>query len=224
MELSTTSWALLALGSAAAVGYGVAFVGRATSLISACVKTAFMATFAGAFALAGADPMLVTALAAAALGDLALGFDKKELVPFGILAFLAAQLGYFFLFMALWSLAPDSDPHWPRYAVMALICIVTLGFLVWMAPKLGWMALGVVPYSIAVTAMACMAMWLPWAGWPAMLGAVSFLVSDFVLAVELFRLPPEAPARRTTAPLVWWTYAAAQMLIVWGIVLARTAV
>jgi uncharacterized membrane protein YhhN len=51
-----------------------------------------------------------------------------------------------------------------------------------------------------------------------MLGAVLFLVSDFVLATELFRLPPDAPVRRITAPVVWWTYAAAQVLIVWGVI------
>ena len=49
-----------------------------------------------------------------------------------------------------------------------------------------------------------------------MLGVVSFLVSDFVLAAELFRLPADAPARRITAPVVWWTYVAAQVLIVTG--------
>jgi uncharacterized membrane protein YhhN len=53
-----------------------------------------------------------------------------------------------------------------------------------------------------------------------MLGALSFLVSDFVLSAELFRLPPDAPQRRIAAPVVWWTYAAAQLLIVAGIVLS----
>ena len=89
-----------------------------------------------------------------------------------------------------------------------------------MAPKLGWMAFGVVPYAIAITAMAAMAMWMPWDGWPAMLGAILFVVSDFVLATELFRLPEDAPVRRITAPVVWWTYVGAQALIVTGILLA----
>jgi uncharacterized membrane protein YhhN len=101
---------------------------------------------------------------------------------------------------------------------MALIIATSLGFLAWMAPKLGWLALGVVPYAIAITALAVSAVWLPWPGWPTMLGAVSFLVSDLVVSAELFRLPPDAPVRRVTAPVVWWTYAAAQLLIVWGIV------
>lgn len=224
LEFSTISWALCGFGVLTASAYGFLFLGRPPNLLSAAVKTAFMAAFAIAFARAGAEPLLVVALIASAAGDLFLAFDDKRLVPLGILAFLIAQLAYFFVFLALWTLAPDAAPLWPRTAAMALICATTVGFLVWMAPKLGWMALGVVPYSLAITAMACMAFWLPWAGWPAMLGAVSFLVSDFVLAVELFRLAPDAPARRITAPVVWWSYAAAQALIVVGVVLARAAV
>jgi uncharacterized membrane protein YhhN len=66
--------------------------------------------------------------------------------------------------------------------------------------------------------MGVAAMWLPWAGWPAMIGALLFLTSDFALAAELFRLSPNAPVRRITAPVVWWTYVAAQALIVWGVI------
>ncbi len=224
MEFTTITWALCGFGVLAALAYGLMFLGRLPSLLAAGVKTAFMAAIAAAFTLAGAEPLLIVALVASAAGDLFLAFDKKQLVPLGILSFLIAQLAYFFVFLALWTLEPDAAPLWPRYAAMALVCATTVGFLVWMAPKLGWMALGVVPYSLAITAMACMAFRLPWQGWPAMLGAVSFLVSDFVLAVELFRLPQDAPARRITAPVVWWSYAAAQVLIVAGIVLAHAAV
>jgi uncharacterized membrane protein YhhN len=74
-------------------------------------------------------------------------------------------------------------------------------------------------YGGAITMMALQAMWLPWIGWLAMLGALLFLSSDFVLSAELFRLTPDSPARRFTAPVVWWTYAAAQALIVTGVVL-----
>ncbi len=66
--------------------------------------------------------------------------------------------------------------------------------------------------------MGVAAMWLPWVGWPAMLGVVLFLISDFVLAAELFRLPADAPVRRITAPVVWWTYVAAQTFIIWGVI------
>ncbi len=220
MYFGTAFWLLAAAGAATAIAYGLLFLDKPPTLLRALVKTAFLALLTAAFAKAGARSELIIALAAAAAGDFLLAFDKKWLLPFGILSFLIAQLFYLMIFFALWIFAPDNAPLWPRYLTMALIVATALGFLVWMAPKLGWMALGVVPYAIAITAMACAAMWLPWAGWPAMLGALSFLVSDFVLAAELFRLPADSPARRITTPTVWWTYAAAQLLIVTGIVQA----
>lgn len=219
LTFGPTTWALIGLGVAAACAYGACFLHRPPTLLRACVKTLFMAALTAAAAAAGAPLPLVLAMTAAAFGDFFLAFDKKWILPFGILSFLICQLLYLLIFFALWFFSGDNSPLWPRYAAMTLITTTALGFLIWMGPKLGWMALGVVPYAIAISAMACMAMWLPWVGWPAMLGALSFLVSDFVLATELFRLPPDAPVRKLTAPVVWWTYAAAQVLILWGIVL-----
>ena len=165
--------------------------------------------------------MLAFALAAA--GDFFLAFDKKWTLGLGILSFLLMQVLYLLVFFALWMFAPDNSPLWPRYATMALVLLTTVAFLIWLAPKLGWMALGVVPYALMIAAMACMAMWLPWAGWPAMLGAMLFVISDSVLSAELFRLSPDSSARRITAPVVWWTYAAAQLLIAYGVIAAARA-
>ncbi len=220
MEFGPAFWALAALAGAAALAYGLFFLDKAPNWPRALLKTASMAALTAAFAAAHAPLPLLIALGAAAAGDFFLAFDKKWILPLGILSFLIAQVLYLAIFFGLWLLAPDGAPLAPRYVATALIVATSLGFLVWMGPKLGWMALAVVPYSLAITAMACMAMWLPWAAWPAMLGVVLFLISDFVLAAELFRLAPDAPARRITVPVVWWTYAAAQALIVWGIVLA----
>ncbi len=219
IDLGPAFWALAALGVAAAVAYGTYFLNRPKTLARALVKTLFMAAFAGALLSAGAPLPLVAAIVLSGTGDFFLAFDKKWLLPFGILSFLLAQMLYVLMFTAIWFFSGDNSPLWPRYIAMALVIATSIGFLVWMAPKLGWMALAVVPYAIAITAMGVMAMWLPWVGWMASLGALLFLVSDFVLAAELFRLPADAPARRITAPVVWWTYAAAQVLIVWGVVL-----
>lgn len=218
-SFDTAVWALVAIALAAAGGYGTVLLAAPRTLLRAGVKTAFMAALAGALILVGAPQPLIVAAIASAFGDFFLAFDKKWLLPFGILSFLIAQLIYVLIFTWLWIGAPNGAPLAPRYVAMALVILTALGFLVWMAPKLGWMALGVVPYAIAITAMGVAAMWLPWAAWPAMLGAVLFLVSDFVLAAELFRLPADAPARRFTAPVVWWTYVAAQLLIVGGVML-----
>jgi len=220
MNLGPVFWALLALGIAAAAAYGLFFLRRPPNWLRAGVKTLAIGAPAVGFVIAGAPFPLVLALAASATGDFFLAFDRKWLLPLGILSFLIAQLVYFVIFAAIWFFSGDNSPLLPRYAAMALIVATSLGFLIWMAPKLGWMALGVAPYAIAITAMAAMAMWLPWNGWPAMLGALLFVVSDFVLATELFRLPENAPARAITAPVVWWTYVAAQALIVTGIILA----
>jgi uncharacterized membrane protein YhhN len=223
MRFQPAFWALVALGGAAAIAYGLFFLNKPPTLLRAAVKTLFLAAWSAAFAIAGAHTIIIIALAASALGDFFLAFDKKWILPLGILSFLIAQLTYFIVFFFGWMFAGEISPLWPRYTAMGLIITTSVGFLIWMAPRLGWLALGVVPYSIAITAMACMSFWLPWLAWPAMLGAISFVVSDFVLAAELFRLPPDAPARRITTPVVWWTYAAAQALIVWGIVLSTGA-
>jgi uncharacterized membrane protein YhhN len=218
MSFGPAFWLAAALGAAAAAAYGLLFLRRQPSLLRALVKTLFMAAFTAALIVAHAPAPLVMAIAASAFGDFFLAFDKKWLLPFGILSFLIAQLLYVLIFGALWFFSGDNAPLLPRYAAMGAVIVAAIGFLVWMAPKLGWMAVAVVPYAVAITAMGAAAMWLPWVGWPAMIGALSFLVSDFVLAAELFRLPADAPARRVTAPLVWWTYAAAQVLIVWGVI------
>lgn len=220
MELGPAFWALAALGFVAAAAYGTYFLRRPPSFVRAGVKTLAIGAPAAGFIIAGAPFPLVLALVASALGDFFLAFDKKWLLPLGILSFLIAQLVYFAIFAAIWFFSGDNSPLWPRYLAMAQVILASIAFLIWMAPKLGWMAFGVVPYAIAITAMAAMAMWLPWEGWPAMLGATLFVLSDFVLAAELFRLPEDDPVRRFTAPVVWWTYVGAQALIVTGILLA----
>lgn len=210
--------ALAGVSAAAAVVYGLFFLNRAPSWPRALVKTAFMAALAAAFISRGSHPFLIIALAASAAGDFFLAFDKKWVLPLGILSFLTAQLAYLVIFFFMWMFSGDNAPLWPRYAAMGLVIAAASACVLWLLPKLKWMALAVVPYAIAITGMGAMAMWLPWSGWPAMLGAALFLTSDFVLAAELFRLTPDAPARRYTVPIVWWTYVAAQALIVFGIV------
>jgi len=211
-------WALAGGGVVAAIGYGLFYLHRPESMARAIAKTLFMAGLTAAFASIGAPWVLLLALAAAAIGDFVLAFDNKAILPLGILAFLICQLSYLYLFWTHRADGADLDPTLVRYAAMALVLATAIGFLIWMGPKLGPMAAAVIPYSIAICAMACAAFLLPWRGWPAMVGVVSFLTSDFVLSAELFRLPPDAPARRITVPVVWWTYVAAQVLIVWGLV------
>jgi len=211
-------WALAGGGVIAAIGYGLFYLRRAESMPRAIAKTLFMAGLTGAFASIGAPWVLLLALAAAAIGDFVLAFNNKAILPLGILAFLICQLSYLYVFWTHRADGVDLDPTLVRYAAMALVLATAAGFLIWMGSKLGAMAVPVIVYSIAICAMACAAFLLPWRGWPAMVGVVSFLTSDFVLSAELFRLAPDAPARRITVPVVWWIYVAAQVLIAWGVV------
>ena len=285
IAIGPTFWALGALACAAAVAYGAYFLAQPPSFVRALVKTTFMGAMAGALISAGAPVPLIGAAFFSALGDLFLAFKAKWTLPFGILAFLLAQLTYVLMFGAIWFFSGDNAPLWPRYLAMAAIALFLLAFLVWFwrtdefkrapmsgalsvaaliavgmllplyviasmmalngdpesapaptafAPlaglafaaiglaiwrrKLGAVPLAAMIYAGAITAMAITAMWLPWIGWLAMLGAVSFLVSDLVLAAELFRLPADAAVRRLTAQVVWWTYMAAQVLIIAGVI------
>jgi uncharacterized membrane protein YhhN len=216
--LNAAFWTLAGLGGVGALIYGLFYLNRRESLGRAALKALFMVALTAAFQSAGAPAIVLLALAAAAIGDFVLAFDNKSILPLGILAFLICQLGYLYVFWIHRETGAALDPIAPRYAAMALVLATALGFLIWMGPKLGVMAAAVIPYSIAICAMACAALLLPWRGWPAMVGVAAFLVSDFVLSAELFRLAPDAPARRFTVPVVWWTYAGAQLLIAWGIV------
>jgi uncharacterized membrane protein YhhN len=146
-------------------------------------------------------------------------FAMGLLLPyFVVITFMPGALSGMFTLLLVAGATPTPPPAPILYAPFAvLVGAIMLSFL---RRDLGSTRLGAMVYAGMITAMACMAMWMPWAAWPAIAGALFFVVSDFVLAAELFRLPSDAPARRITAPLVWWTYVAAQVLIVLGIVLA----
>jgi uncharacterized membrane protein YhhN len=113
---------------------------------------------------------------------------------------------------------PNSDALPIQLGLIALL-VATIG-LVYVRRDLGVVRLVGMIYAAVIVEMALAAMWLPWRGWPAMIGVVLFLISDLVLSAELFRLPEDAPVRRLTRPVVWWTYAGAQVLIGIGVALA----
>lgn len=134
--------------------------------------------------------------------------------------FLTGALLPWFILIAISASTSDEPLPWTAPQIVGpLVLLVIALILGWLRREMGAIKLGGMVYGGAITMMALQAMWLPWIGWPAMLGAVLFLTSDFVLSAELFRLPADAPVRKFTAPIVWWTYAGAQALIVTGIVL-----
>lgn len=139
-----------------------------------------------------------------------------------VIALLAVGLlfpGYVISIFALLG-KPQDHPELSAILPLAALLVIAIAFA-FIRRDLGVIRLLAMIYAGVITLMACAAMWVPWAGWPAMLGVLSFLVSDFVLSAELFRLPADAPIKRVTAPVVWWSYVAAQLLIIIGITQLR---
>lgn len=98
------------------------------------------------------------------------------------------------------------------------MCLVSIALLAWFWPHLGpdRLTLPVTVYIVVLTAMVCTALLakLPTI-WTAV-GAVCFAASDSMIAISRFILGNEA-----LAVPIWWSYAAAQILITAGFFFGR---
>lgn len=155
-------------------------------------------------------PLLAVALGLCALGDLALSRPGERAFLAGVGSFAGGHLAYVWLFLSL----PDADVTRlltapAGWAVIALAG-VALAMISLLARFAGEMRVQVMAYVPVIVAMGLAALTLPtpliWCA------AVMFMISDMVLAVETFVLPPAHPARRLTAPVIWLLYWGAQAL------------
>lgn len=166
---------------------------------------------------------LMLALLLSATGDWVLALPWWTLsFEVGLAAFLFAHLCFI---AALLPLVPPlsrssqgSWPSTPRIAAVVLMCVASIALLVWFWPHLGAdkLTLPVTVYIVVLTAMVCTALLakLPTI-WTAV-GAVCFAASDSMIAVSRFILGNEA-----LAVPIWWSYAAAQILITAGFFFGR---
>jgi len=159
---------------------------------------------------------LMPALLLSATGDWLLAIPWWTLsFVLGLAAFLLAHLCFV---GALLPLATGTRPSRPRIAVVVLICLASIALLAWFWPHLGRdkLTIPVTAYIIVLTAMACTAQLagLP-TSWVAV-GALGFVASDAMIAIDRFILGNEA-----LAVPVWWSYAAAEILITAGFFFGR---
>lgn len=156
---------------------------------------------------------LMPALLLSATGDWLLAIPWWTLsFAFGLGAFLLAHLCF------LGALLPLARaPSRPRIGAAIVMCLATTSLLVWFWPHLGRDTIPVTAYIVVLTAMVCTALL---AGLPTIwtaVGAVCFAASDAMIAIGRFILGNEA-----LAVPIWWSYAAAQILITAGFFFGRS--
>jgi uncharacterized membrane protein YhhN len=188
-------------------------------------QPAFKASMALLLALAAAaHPVvrerrwLMPALVFSAVGDvlLAIPWWAASFV-LGLGGFLLAHLCFL---GALLPLARGSGRSRLRLIAVASVCAGCIALLTWFWPQLGrdGMTVPVTVYMLVLVAMVSAALLarLPTL-WTAF-GAVSFAWSDAMIGISRFVLGNEA-----LAVPIWWTYAAAQVLITAGFFFGRVS-
>jgi uncharacterized membrane protein YhhN len=101
-----------------------------------------------------------------------------------------------------------------------MICVTCVGLLVWFWPQLGrdGLTIPVVVYMVVLAAMVCAALLARLPTLFTAVGAVFFAGSDAMIGIGRFVLGSEA-----LAVPIWWTYAAAQVLITAGFFFGRVS-
>ena len=157
----------------------------------------------------GADAgRLGLALLFSAAGDVFLAVDRTGLFVPGLASFLLAHLVYLWQFLRHRP-QPFRLPMARRLVALGILAGIA-AMLVLLTPGLGRLLLPVYAYIAAIAAMALAATALP--GRPlVMLGAISFMVSDSLIALDKFVAPVPY-----SGPAIWITYVAAQAMIVLG--------
>jgi uncharacterized membrane protein YhhN len=157
---------------------------------------------------------LMPALLFSAAGDWLLAIPGwSQSFVFGLGAFLLAHLCFV---GAMLPLAWRSGPSPARIAGVVLVVLVFAAMLTWFWPHLGAVTIPVTVYITVLCVMVCTALLakLPTI-WTAV-GAVCFALSDGMIAVGKFILDNEA-----LAVPIWWSYAAAEILITAGFFFGR---
>ncbi|WP_406645949.1 lysoplasmalogenase [Aliisedimentitalea scapharcae] len=203
---------MFVISAAAGVGY-LFLTARPPSVLRSTIKTLCVAALALAAWTAGASGELVAALGLCAVGDYCLSRDGERAFMAGVGAFALGHLVYVVLFLT----HPLSDPTrimtLAGGAVVVMLALVGGGMAKVLAPRAGPIAPAVLAYIPIILAMAVSALTLPGQGsliW-AFPAAVSFMVSDLVLAVETFVLNDGHRMRRWTPYVVWPLYWGAQV-------------
>lgn len=211
--LVAPGFGVMALGLA--IWYWFAYAGAAASTMKTVIKTLSVACLALAAFAAGGPILLVAGLAFCALGDYFLALESKGTFLAGMGAFAIGHLFYIPLF---WGVGGGLEALGARWWGVAGLIVLAIGMVRLLGPRVGALRLPVFGYIAVILTMGAAALSLPITGGlgPVMLGAVAFILSDLILASEVFVLPESAPQRRYSSLAVWGLYWGGQALIAFG--------
>ena len=211
MDFDIFQTALLVIAFIASLAYGVVYTVRPIGFVRSLTKTLAVSALAVAALVSGSSLLLVCALALGSVGDYFLSREGDRAFLCGLVAFAVAHLLYVFVLVDLGGFASFADP-----LAIGLFGLAT-GMAVILFLKAGDLKYPVVVYVGIIATMGLAALGLPDARSMTLFAAVFFIVSDTVLAFELFLLPKSAAARRATPYVIWGTYFAAQFLFFWDL-------
>ena len=158
--------------------------------------------------------IIISALFSSWLGDIILmfeSFDKKGFL-LGLLAFLFAHLRYIRFF----SIIRMGEKIKPKPGLILIVAVYYAGLILFLYDHLNEMKIPVIVYGIVISIMLLLALHMLFiknkeAGKLLVLGALLFVVSDSILAVNKFYLPFEM-----AGIFIMLTYGLAQLLITLG--------
>ena len=221
MGLGSGVLAVLAL--CAAVVYGLRFATREEKgWLGAAVKTASTGFLALAVVLAAAGGgawfwLVPLSLALGALGDLCLALKGERLFLAGVGAFGLGHLAYTGGFLLRSGALGFDGVSGAEGLALAVLLALLVSTEVWLAPRTGGLRGPVRGYVALIGLMGVAAVLLPDAPGQGVLraGAALFILSDLMLAVEMF-VARDPGLRRGLALALWPAYWGGQALIAWG--------
>ena len=220
----TLALATAMMSLAAAVAYWLGFAAREVKgTAGAAVKTASTALLAGlalAMPIGGWFWLIPLGLALGALGDLLLALGGVRRFLAGVAAFGLGHLAYAGgLVWRAGELRFDGLSG-ADLAALGLLLMLLLSTEVWLAPRTGDLRQPVRGYVGLIGLLGLTAVLLPMHPGQGVLrlGAALFLLSDLMLALQLFVVRGDG-VKRKLALALWPAYWLGQALILWGAVL-----
>lgn len=202
-------WGLVVIGAALAVLYGWIFCAAPPAPAKTVIKTLSVASLALAAPALGVPPAIALGLALGSIGDFFLSRSGERSFLAGMVAFAAGHLAYALAFF-------HAGAGLPGFAVFLPLLVLGLSTEVWLAPQTGSLRWPVRGYVVVILIMAVAAYGMPAGAGIVMLGATLFVLSDLLLAIDLFRFGPGRPSLWRARSL-WAAYWAGQCLILLGI-------